>query len=373
MTSRNTPPGPAAGVRGTGRARRAGARVVGGIGTSPEKRNHVVASTPDLPVSVRGLRKSYGSVHAVRDVSFDVAPGEIVGILGPNGCGKTTTVECLQGLRRPDAGEIAVLGLDPRTQATALRRRIGSQLQDSALPDRIRVHEAIRLFGSVGSSPVPVDRLLDDWGLTAKRRAAFGSLSGGQRQRLFVALALVNSPELVFLDEMTTGLDPAARRETWRLLERVRDLGTAVVLVTHFMDEAERLCDRLVVMLEGEVIETGTPAELIRRHGGGITATFTADGVEVGLVSGLPGVRSVRRRAGSLEVSGEPEALLHLGHALVGAGSLPSDLRVRQPSLEDAFFTLVGEGSRGRPGDGAGSGDPGSEGWATAGTREGVA
>ena len=228
-------------------------------------------------MDVRGLRKVYGGTAVVDDVSFSVAPGEIVGILGPNGSGKTTTVECLEGLRRPDGGEIRVLGLDPRTQVTALRRRIGCQLQDAALPERLRVGEAIRLFAAVGGHRVDIDGLLDEWGLGEKRAAPFSSLSGGQRQRLFVALALVNDPELVFLDEMTTGLDPVARRDAWRQIERVRALGAAIVLVTHFMDEAERLCDRLVVLRDGVVVATGTPAELVRRHGGGVTASFTSD------------------------------------------------------------------------------------------------
>ena len=293
-------------------------------------------------ISVSGLRKSYGSVHAVRDVSFDVGRGEIVGILGPNGSGKTTTVECLQGLRHANGGDLSVLGLDPRTQVAELRRRVGSQLQDSALPEKIRVAEALRLFASVGDGKVDVDRLLADWGLSAKRSAAFGSLSGGQRQRLFIALALVNRPQLVFLDEMTTGLDPAARREAWRLIEQVRELGTTVVLVTHFLDEAERLCDRLVVIQDGLVSATGTPAELVARHGGGVTATFTAELDPAGLAT-LPGVDAAGYRGRSIEVRGSAEALLHLGHHLVQRGTLPTDLRVHQPTLEDAYFRLVGD------------------------------
>jgi ABC-2 type transport system ATP-binding protein len=295
---------------------------------------------PDI--SVRGLRKSYGSVHAVRDVSFDVGRGEIVGILGPNGSGKTTTVECLQGLRHADGGDLSVLGLDPRTQVAELRRRVGSQLQDAALPEKIRVAEAVRLFASVGDGRVDVDRLLADWGLSAKRAAAFGSLSGGQRQRLFIALALVNRPQLVFLDEMTTGLDPAARHEAWRLIEQVRELGTTVVLVTHFLDEAERLCDRLVVIQSGLVSATGTPAELVAQHGGGVTATFTAD-LDPADLAALPGVAAAGLRGRSIEVRGSAEALLHLGHALVERGTVPKDLRVHQPTLEDAYFRLVGD------------------------------
>jgi ABC-2 type transport system ATP-binding protein len=295
----------------------------------------------DRPVEVHGLRKTYGRTTAVDEVSFTVEPGEIVGVLGPNGSGKTTTVECLQGLRRPDAGTIRVLGLDPRTQVAELRRRIGCQLQDAALPDRLRVGEAVRLFASVSDRHPDVDALLAEWGLQDKRWAAFGSLSGGQRQRLFVALALVNDPELVFLDEMTTGLDPAARRDAWRLVERVRAGGAAIVLVTHFMDEAERLCDRLVVLRDGAVVATGTPADLVRRHGGGVTASFTSDLPEERF-TGLPGVQRVRVHGRTVEVTGEPTALLHLGHLLVSSGHVPGDVLVRQASLEDAYIRLVG-------------------------------
>jgi ABC-2 type transport system ATP-binding protein len=298
--------------------------------------------TADRPVEVRGLRKTYGRTTAVDDVSLTVEPGEILGILGPNGSGKTTTVECLQGLRRADAGEVRVLGLDPRTQVAALRRRIGCQLQDAALPDRLRVGEAVRLFASVGNRRPDVDALLGEWGLSDKRRAAFGSLSGGQRQRLFVALALVNDPELVFLDEMTTGLDPAARRDAWRLVEQVRERGAAMVLVTHFMDEAERLCDRLVVLRDGRVVATGTPADLVRRHGGGVTVSFPSV-LPPAAFADLPGIGSVRVHGGIVEVAGEPPVVLHLGHRLVAAGHVPEELMVRQATLEDAYIRLVGD------------------------------
>lgn len=294
----------------------------------------------DTAVRVRGLRKRYGSTTAVRDVSFDVRRGEIVGLLGPNGAGKTTAVECLQGLRRADGGDLRVLGLDPRTQVDQLRRRIGCQLQDASLPDRLRVGEAVRLFAAVSGSDADVDGVLDEWGLAGRRRAAFGSLSGGQRQRLFVALALLHQPELVFLDEMTTGLDPAARRETWRLVERVRGLGATILLVTHFMDEAEQLCDRLVVMRDGAVVATGTPAEVVSRYGGGLVASFTSTLPEERL-RGLPGVDDVRRRGARVEVEGAPEALLHLGHLLVAQHAVPPDLMVRQATLEDAYLRLV--------------------------------
>ena len=298
----------------------------------------------DRPVEVRGLRKAYGQTTAVADVSFTVEPGEIVGILGPNGSGKTTTVECLQGLRRPDEGLVRVLGLDPRTDTAALRRRIGCQLQDAALPDRLRVVEAIRLFASVSGRRPDVDGLLAEWGLREKARTAFGSLSGGQRQRLFVALALVNDPELVFLDEMTTGLDPVARRDAWRLVERVRDRGAAVVLVTHFMDEAEQLCDRLVVLRRGVVVATGRPADLVREHGGGVTISFSTD-LAPAEFAGLRGVASVGSRGRTVEVAGEASAVLSVGHLLVSTGRFPDDVLVRQATLEDAYLRLVGDGT----------------------------
>jgi ABC-2 type transport system ATP-binding protein len=298
----------------------------------------------DRPVEVQGLRKTYGSTTAVDDVSFTVEQGEIVGLLGPNGSGKTTTVECLEGLRRPDGGRVRVLGLDPRTDTAALRRRIGCQLQDAALPDRLRVAEAIRLFASVGGRRPDVDSLLEEWGLREKARTAFGSLSGGQRQRLFVALALVNDPELVFLDEMTTGLDPVARHDAWRLVERVRDRGAAVVLVTHFMDEAEQLCDRLVVLRDGVVAATGTPAELVHEHGGGVTISFSTD-LAPSDFAGLPGVSSVGGRGRTVEVAGEAAAVLSVGHLLVSTGQLPDDVLVRQATLEEAYIRLVGDGT----------------------------
>ena len=233
-----------------------------------------------LVIVVDHLAKRYGDLQAVADVSFEVRQGEIFGLLGPNGAGKTTSPSSAsRGCARPDAGRVDVLGLDPVHQASALRERIGAQLQESSLPQRLRVGEALALFSSFQGGGPPWRSVMHDWGLEAKEKAAFGSLSGGQRQRLLVALALVNDPQVVFLDEMTTGLDPAARRSTWELVERIRARGTTVVLVTHFMDEAERLCDRLAVVVAGRVVATGTPAELVAADSDGVTVTFTAAGV----------------------------------------------------------------------------------------------
>lgn len=293
-------------------------------------------------VSVRGLRKRYGELVAVDGLSFEVVRGEIFGIVGPNGSGKTTTVECLQGLRRPDGGELAVLGLDPVADGGELRRRIGCQLQEAALPERIRVWEALELFASLAAEPTDWRLLLREWGLEEKRDASFAALSGGQRQRLFVALALVGRPELVFLDEMTTGLDPAGRRIAWELIETIRDRGTTVVLVTHFMEEAERLCDRVAVVLQGRIVDTGTPAALAAGHGGGTRIRFSADGAELGWLSDVPGVERVERHGTAVEVRGHGTVLPLVAAALVEHGLVPADLRVDQPTLEDAFLELVG-------------------------------
>ena len=315
-----------------------------------------------VAISVSGLRKSYGSLLAVEDVSFEVGEGEIFGLLGSNGCGKTTTVECLQGLRRPDAGRVRIFGLDPQSQRRELRRRIGSQLQESALPDRIKVWEAMRLFASLAPGGVDWSGLIEQWGLAAKRNASFASLSGGQRQRLFIALALVCDPQVVFLDEMTTGLDPAARRETWGLINAVRDAGTTVVLVTHFMDEAQRLCDRVaVVRRPGRVIALDTPGALVAAHTGGTRLTFALpsphDGADVGWLARVPGVRDVACDRGRVQITGEGAVVAHVGHALIERGIEPTDLQVLQPSLEEVYLQLTGDDGRGEGDDAHAGGD----------------
>lgn len=300
-------------------------------------------------VEVRGLRKEYGRTVAVADVSFEVESGEIFGLLGPNGSGKTTTVECVQGLRRADAGLIRVFGLDPTTDAMRLRRLVGSQLQDSALPDRLRVGEALELFAAISPGGPPWRRLLDEWGLTDRRNTAFANLSGGQRQRLFVALALVSDPRLVVLDEMTTGLDPAARRVAWDLVSAVRDRGTTVVLVTHFMDEAQRLCDRLAVMSHGRVLTTGTPAELIATQQPETVVRFTSPpGADLSFLLAVTGVRDVARaNHAEVLVRGDGPLLARVAHALVERGMEPEDLTAQVPSLEDAYLSLTGGADHG--------------------------
>lgn len=299
-------------------------------------------STPRA-VTVSSLRKSYGDNLAVADVSLTVDEGEIVGILGPNGSGKTTTVECIQGLRRADGGSIEVFGHDPRVDERAVRARVGSQLQESALPDRMRVWEALHLFSTLTPTGPDWRQLLADWGLEAHRNKAFGELSGGQQQRLLVALALVNDPPLVFLDEMTTGLDPAARRVAWDLIETVRERGTTVVLVTHFMDEAQRLCDRLVVIASGTVVAEGTPRELVAAHTTGATVRFSTDVADLDWIRRIPGATDVLREGNDVTVTGTGPLLARVAHGLVERGVEPADLRVDLPTLEEVYLRLTGD------------------------------
>jgi ABC-2 type transport system ATP-binding protein len=298
-------------------------------------------------IEVEGLTKSYGATSAVEGVSFQVGEGEIFGILGPNGAGKTTTVEILQGLRSPDGGLVRVLGLDPARQTHQLRRRIGSQLQESALPDRIKVWEALDLFASVTPGAADWQLLLERWGLTGKAKASFASLSGGQRQRLFVALALVGAPEVVFLDELTQGLDPAARRVAWELIREIRDAGTTVVLVTHYMDEAEQLCDRVAVVDQGRVIALGTPEELIARSRATRTVRFSADHQDLAWLDAVEHVEKVVRHGEAVEVIGTGPVLALVASGLVAHGIAPEDLRVEQPALEDVFLELTAKTERG--------------------------
>ena len=297
-----------------------------------------------VAVDVQGLRKTYGSTVAVDAVTFRVDEGEIFGLLGPNGSGKTTTVECVQGLRRADAGAIEVFGYDAVRQAPRVRRLIGSQLQDSALPDRMRVWEALHLFATIKPGGPPWQQLLDEWGLADRRDTAFGDLSGGQRQRLFVALALIADPRLVVLDEMTTGLDPAARHVAWDLVDAVRERGTTVLMVTHFMDEADRLCDRLAVLMNGRVVATGTPSDLVTAYRAGATVRFTVPaGTDLAFLHKVSGLQELRCSAGGrTEVSGTGPLLARVGHALVDRGLEPADLRSEPPTLEDAYLALTG-------------------------------
>lgn len=301
----------------------------------------------DPVVTVRGLTKAYGGRTVVDRLDLDVHAGEVLGIIGANGAGKTTTVEILQGLRRQDAGEVRVLGLDPHHDADRLRPQIGSQLQSSGLPDRLRVAEAVSLFAGPDASDGGA--LLEQFGLAGKRRSPYAGLSGGERQRLFLVLALLNRPRLVILDELTQGLDPAARREVWSAVAQLRDAGTTVLLVTHELDEAEALCERVVAMRDGKVMDQGTPAELVARHAGEVTVRFgladadlhtTADTLQS--LNRLPGVAGVTRERGQVAVRGDRTAIAHVGAWLVGTGrTIPADLRVDVPDLESALLTLL--------------------------------
>jgi len=294
---------------------------------------------PDV-IEVDHLRKTYGSTVAVDDVSFEVNRGEIFGLVGPNGAGKTTAVECLQGLRHADGGRVRVLGADPRD--SALRGRIGSQLQSSALPDRIKVWEAIDLFSAFSARPRDWRELLEEWGLADRADAYFSALSGGQRQRLFVALALVTAPEVIFLDEMTAGLDPSARRVAWHLIERVRDSGVTVVLVTHFMEEAEQLCDRIAVIDRGRVSALGSPQQLVAQYAPEIRVSFTIPTDGLDWLRDTPDVTSVALTGHRVEVRGKDALIVRVAAALAERGLAPPDFRVHQPTLEDVFLRITG-------------------------------
>jgi ABC-2 type transport system ATP-binding protein len=298
--------------------------------------------TVDRVITVECLRKTYRSLVAVDDVSFEVGRGEIFGLLGPNGAGKTTIVECLQGLRTPDSGRLRVLDLDPIEDATKLKPQIGSQLQESALPDHIRVWEALDLFASLVPGGADWQEVMEQWGIADKRDAAFSSLSGGQRQRLFIALALVNRPVVVFLDEMTAGLDPAARRVAWDLIRAVRDSGTTVVLVTHFMDEAEHLCDRVAVVDRGRIAAWDSPQGLIATYAGKIRISFSSDRQDDSWLETVPHVSRVKRHGPRIEVEGGGPVLVHVAAALAEHQMMPADLRIEQPTLEDAFLAITG-------------------------------
>ncbi|HEY1012424.1 MAG TPA: ABC transporter ATP-binding protein [Herpetosiphonaceae bacterium] len=297
-------------------------------------------------VEVSQLRKAYRGQEAVRDISFSIEPGEIFGILGPNGAGKTTTVECLAGLREPDGGTIRVLGLEPRRDRAELRQRVGIQLQAAALPDKIKVWEALALYSSFYRRPADWQELLDGLGLAEKRDARFEQLSGGQKQRLSIALALTGSPELAILDELSTGLDPQARRDTWELIRRVRARGVTVILVTHAMQEAEELCDRLAVIDRGRVAAQGTPAELIARSGAAQQLRFRPSApLDERLLADLPEVRGVERQGARLLVTGTGNLLGAVTAVLAHQQIVAEELRVGQPTLDDAFAALTGRGA----------------------------
>jgi ABC-2 type transport system ATP-binding protein len=294
-------------------------------------------------IEVADLGKRYGPKVAVDDVSFTVEEGEIFGILGPNGAGKTTTVECVEGMRVPDRGTIRVDGLDPRRDRAALRQLMGVQLQESQLPDRIKVREALDLYSSFYPNPADWRELMARLGLEEQRNAEFAKLSGGQKQRLSVALALVGRPRIAVLDELTTGLDPQARRDTWDLIEGIRDSGVTVLLVTHFMEEAERLCDRLAVIDAGRVVAIDTPAGLVSRVDGEQRVRFRPSRhVDEVLFRQLAEVSSVRFHGGQFVITGHGNLLHAVTSVLARNQVVAAELRVEQASLDDAFVSLTG-------------------------------
>lgn len=293
-------------------------------------------------IEVKNIRKAYGSTVAVDDISFDVQAGEIFCIVGPNGAGKTTAVESIIGLRKPDQGTVRVLGLDPQAE-NDLRQNIGIQLQQANIPERIKVWETLDLFSSFYKKTVSWEMLLEDWGLTEKRNAAFGNLSGGQKQRLFIALALLNDPEIVFLDELTTGLDPQARRATWEQVSAIREKGKTVVLVTHFMDEAEELADRVAIIDNGRIVALDAPAKLISDLHAGSRVRFTnQNGFNPNSLQTVAGVTQVEQSGKQVIIHGNGALLANVATALSAQSITPTDLHVEQASLEDVFLAHTG-------------------------------
>lgn len=293
-------------------------------------------------ITVSNLCKRYGAVDAVDDVTFSINEGEIFGIIGPNGAGKTTMVECISGLRVPDSGSVTIYDLSPKDDRAKLRKFIGVQLQESSLPPRIKVLEAVNLFASFYSNPLDSHELLETLGLTKKRNTTFKKLSGGQKQRLSIALALIGNPKIAILDELTTGLDPDARREVWGLIERIRDLGMTVILVTHYMDEAERLCDRVALINHGKLVAHDTPAGLAASEGGNIHMQFAPSrSVDDKILVALPGVTSVEHRGTRVVVNGSGDITTHVLYALLKADITVKDIQVKSGNLEDAFVKLM--------------------------------
>jgi ABC-2 type transport system ATP-binding protein len=298
-------------------------------------------------IRVAGIRKAYARTVAVDEVSFEVQPGEIFGLVGPNGAGKTTTMECVEGLRQPDRGTISVLGLDPARDARALQERVGVQLQEAHLQKRIKVREAVDLWAALYRKPVDGGSLIDQLGLREKSNAWFMTLSGGQKQRLFIVLALINDPELVFLDELTTGLDPQARRAIWDLVRGIRQRGKTVFLTTHLMEEAERLCDRVAIIDHGRIVDIGAPADLVRRHCPERTVIVTTqDPSAADLFRALPLVQAMSRQGFELTIRGGGDLITQIIQCVAEHRITVNDFRTEVPTLEDVFLKLTGHAIR---------------------------
>ena len=304
--------------------------------------------SPDHVIDVDAIRKAYGPTIAADDVSFTVRRGEIFGLIGPNGAGKTTTMECVEGLREPDAGRIAVLGLDPVRDRRTLQLRIGVQLQEAQLQKRIKVREAVAFWRSLYPTAIDGDPLLRQLGLHDKRDAWFMTLSGGQKQRLFIALALVNDPEVVFLDELTTGLDPQARRAIWDLVHDIRERGKTVFLTTHLMEEAERLCDRVAIMDHGRIVDIDAPAALVERHCPQRTVIVATDHAGAAdWFRAIPSAIAIRCEGGRHEIEGRGDTLVTDVIHTISEHRMPvSEFRTVLPTLEDVFLTLTGRSIR---------------------------
>jgi ABC-2 type transport system ATP-binding protein len=300
-------------------------------------------------IQVSGVRKTYGATVAVDEVSFEVSDGEIFGLIGPNGAGKTTTMECIEGLRTPDRGTISVLGLDPFRDVYKLQDRIGVQLQQAQLQKRIKVWEAVDLWASLyQKKAIDGEHLLEQLGLNDKRDAWFMNLSGGQKQRLFIALALINDPEVVFLDELTTGLDPQSRRAIWELVRGIRERGKTVFLTTHLMEEAERLCDRVAIIEHGRIVDIDRPERLVDRHCPERTVVLaTDDAIAEARIRAIPGVEAVIRSDLRFTIRGRGDDLVtEVIHCLSENQIRVADFRTILPNLEDVFLKLTGHSIR---------------------------
>jgi ABC-2 type transport system ATP-binding protein len=300
-------------------------------------------------IQVSGIRKRYGKTVAVDDVSFEVADGEIFGLIGPNGAGKTTTMECVEGIRTPDRGAITVLGLDPFRDVYEVQERIGVQLQQAQLQKRIKVREAVRLWASLyRAKPATGDQLLDQLGLSDKRDAWFMTLSGGQKQRLFIALALINDPEVVFLDELTTGLDPQARRAIWELVRGIRERGKTVFLTTHLMEEAERLCDRVAIIEHGRIIDMDQPQRLVDRHCPERSVMLsTGDASAAECLARVPSAVSVAQQLMRFTIRGTGDGFVSDVIQCLSENRIRvTEFRTELPNLEDVFLKLTGHSIR---------------------------
>ena len=296
-------------------------------------------------IQVKNLKKSYGKIKAVDDISFEIYEQEIFGLVGPNGAGKTTAIECIEGLRKPNSGDLMVLDLNPTSNGRALRNMIGIQLQESQLPARIKVWEAMSLFSSFYKKNIESEPLLKDLGLEEKKKSYFDKLSGGQKQRLFIALSLINDPQLIFLDELTTGLDPQARRTTWDLISSVRNKGKTIFLTTHFMEEAEKLCDRVAIMDKGKIIALDTPVNLIKDIATETRLRFSVtESPELDLLDNIKSISKYEKSGSNITIYGHDKGMVKdVVNFLVNRNIDFYDLQTEQSTLEDVFLALTGK------------------------------